>query len=117
MHEFSICQALVDAVIAEVEKAGSNPASLLKAGIAVGDLRQIVPEFMKQAYLILTKDTVIDGSELEIRHVPVSGTCGACNWTGEMPRDELLCKSCGSNHVEINNGTQLYLENLELEND
>lgn len=117
MHEFAICQSLVDAVVVEMEKAGSNPASLLKAGIVVGDLRQVVPEFIEQAYLILTKDTVIDGSKLVIRHVPVSGTCTVCQWTGEMPKDELLCQSCKSHQVEITGGTELYLENLELKED
>jgi len=117
MHEFSICQSLVDAVVVEMEKAGSSPASLLKAGIAVGALRQVVPEFIEQAYLILTKDTIAEGSQLVIRHVPVGGKCNVCRWAGEMPKDELLCQACRSNQVEITSGTELYLENLELKDD
>lgn len=117
MHEFSICQTLVDTVVDEINKIDSKPVRLLKTRVVVGELRQIVPEYLKQAYEILTKDTVADGSTIEIKAIPISGRCEDCGWQGEMPKIEFYCRSCGSNKAEIVGGRELYLESLEIVED
>lgn len=115
MHEFSICQSLVDAVVDEMRKIGPGPVRLLKTRVVVGDLRQVVPEFLEQAYKILTKDTIAENSALEIERLPVSGRCEDCGWCGEMPMGKFGCQACGSARAEIVGGRELYLDNLEIE--
>jgi len=115
MHEFSICQSLVEAVVAELDKVGPDPVRLLKTRVVVGGLRQVVPENLKQAYEILTKDTIAEGSALEVKPAPIIGRCEDCGWQGELPRCEFFCQACGSNKAEIVGGMELYLDNMEIE--
>ena len=117
MHELSIGQSLVEAVLAELAKLGPERARLLRVRVAIGRLRQVVPESLEQAYAVLAKDTAAEGSSLEIRSVPITARCEACGQQGEMPADSFLCPSCGSARAEILGGRELYLEHLEVETD
>ena len=117
MHEFSICENLVNIVVSETEKLGPGQVRLVSAMVVVGDLRQIVPDYLKQAYEILTKDTVAEGSALEISSAPVAFRCENCGWQGEISKHEFRCRACSSSRVEIVGGMELYLKNLEVETD
>jgi len=115
MHELSICQRIVDAVAAEMDKLPAGHGRLLKASVVVGGLRQIVPEYLSDAYAILAKDTVAEASSLEITTVPISGKCEECGWQGQMEKTNFACGSCGSARAEIVGGMELYLDSLEIE--
>ena len=117
MHELSICQLLVDALAAEIGKLDCASVRLVKACVAVGAMRQVVPEFLEQAYAAITKDTVAEGSILEIRPVPVVGRCRDCGWSAEVSRDDFSCRDCGSGRIEIVTGMELYLDSMEVETD
>ncbi|MFC1498946.1 hydrogenase maturation nickel metallochaperone HypA [Verrucomicrobiota bacterium] len=115
MHELSICQSLVDSIIAELDKIEPRPKSLVKARMIVGELRQIVPEYMHEAYSAISKGTIIEGSELEIKTVAISGKCKACGWKGDLQRALFRCKECESGDLDLSGGMELYLDNLEVE--
>ncbi|MBN1270153.1 MAG: hydrogenase maturation nickel metallochaperone HypA [Kiritimatiellae bacterium] len=115
MHEFSICESLVDAVLAEMRRIEPPPRRLVKSRVVVGGLRQIVPDYLREAYGILTKETPAEGSDLEIRSVPILGKCRACGWQGELQEAVFECPKCGSLDVEMVGGTELYLESMEVE--
>ena len=117
MHEFSICQEIVTSVLSEMEKVGA-PCRLVKTTILAGKLRQIVPEYLTFAYETLTKDTIAEGSALEVEVVPVVIECRECGWSGEVEGDYFYqCVECKSNKVEIKSGKELYLKSLEVEKD
>ena len=78
MHEFNVCQVVVDTAIAELKRR-TPPPKLIKATVMVGALRSVVPESLQFAYEVLTKDTIAEGSTLEILHTPGRGKCRACN--------------------------------------
>ena len=115
MHEFSMCQTIVSAVAAELAKMNPPPKRLVKVRVVVGRLRNVVPEFMQDAFKILSKDTPVAGAELEIRLAPVIGKCEKCSSQGEMPRGVFVCGKCGSAKAEIVCGRELYLDDLEVE--
>ncbi len=66
MHEFAICQSIVEAVIAESARLSPPAKRVLRADIVVGRLRALVPESLNFAYEILTKGTPAEGSTLRI---------------------------------------------------
>ena len=118
MHEFSICQALVDAITAEMDKVDApRPLRLVKARVVVGALRQIVPDILQTAYEVITRDTPAEGSTLEIVTVPVTVKCEKCGWTGEIEDILFQCGNCGHTGVEPARGMELYLDNMEIESD
>ena len=88
-----------------------------KTGIACGNLRQIVPEYLQTAYEALTKGTIAEGSLLEIREIPAAGRCSICGWQGELLNNVFDCPACAAPIADMYAGQELYLENIELEQD
>ncbi len=117
MHEFSICEGIVKAVLDEMSRHGAPPGSLRKARVVVGALRAIVPENLTFAYEVLTRDTAAAASRLEIVSVPINARCRACGWTGDIQSPLFLCGACNSGEIELVTGKELYLDNLEIETD
>lgn len=117
MHEFSICEGLVRAVRQEMKKHGAPAGSLRRARVVVGALHQIVPENLEFAYEVLVRDTEAAGSRIELRVVPITAKCGACGWTGTVTPPVFLCGACNSGDLELTTGKELYLDNLEIEQD
>lgn len=117
MHELSICQGIVDAVVSETAKLNPPAKRVIRVRIVVGKLRQLVPSYMQDAYLLLTKDTLAQGSALDIRVEPVTGLCPLCGWKGELSPSNCTCGACGSDRTEVSGGLELYLENIEVETD
>jgi hydrogenase nickel incorporation protein HypA/HybF len=83
--------------------------------VAVGRLRQIEPEHMHFAYETLVRGTRLEGSKLEMRTLPLTGTCRDCEWRGEIRELFFCCAACGSNRGEFEGGMELLLESLEIE--
>jgi hydrogenase nickel incorporation protein HypA/HybF len=115
MHEFSICQSLVDAVVAETRKSTPGVVKILKTRVVVGGLRQVVPDQLQLAYQCLTEGTLAEGSVLEVEIVPVAGRCKACNWSGTLTPPDFRCGACFSGEIALEKGRELYLASVEVE--
>lgn len=115
MHEFSICQALVAAVLAELGKVKNGRMRLKKARVAAGQYHRLVPASLKLAYKILTRDTPADGSSLLIKTVPIKLKCNQCGWKGTTRDICFVCRKCGGVDLELIEGKELCLESIEVE--
>ncbi|NOY75363.1 MAG: hydrogenase maturation nickel metallochaperone HypA [Kiritimatiellaeota bacterium] len=112
MHELSICASIVDSVLEELKNKKIAPNKLRKCGIVAGALRQIVPEFLKDAYKMTTNGTGLEDSEIVIEIAALTADCPDCGWSGELKELNYLCPACDS-VLKLNNGTELYLSDLE----
>jgi len=115
MHEFSICQSLVAAVLAELKKNPTRAKRLKKANVVAGQYHRLVPAGLKFAYEILAKNTPAEGSKLSIKTAPLKLKCNQCGWRGATRDIVFLCRKCKKADVEIIGGKELYLESIELE--
>jgi hydrogenase nickel incorporation protein HypA/HybF len=115
MHEFSICERIVEAVLGELSALRPAPKRLCKARVVVGRLHQIVPDYLTFAYELLTRDTAAEGSEMELIQAPVVGKCRSCGWCGDIELPIFRCGDCGALDVELVSGKELRLEQLEVE--
>lgn len=116
MHELSICEGLLKAVLSELGRQGPG-ARLVKVRIAVGGLRQVVPESLTFAYEALSESTPAAGSALEIVAIPVTARCRKCAWEGRIEQRLFNCGACRSPDVETLTGKELYLESMEIDRD
>ena len=117
MHEFSICERIVEAVLGELADLQRPSARLCNARVVVGGLHQIVPDYLSFAYDVLTRDTAAEGSALQIRVTPVVARCRTCDWEGEIDLPIFRCAACQSLNLDMLRGKELYLEHLEVEDD
>jgi len=115
MHEFSICQTLVAAVLKELGKLKNRKIRLNKARVSAGQYHRIVPASLKFAYKILTKDTPAEGSSLLIKSIPIKLKCKQCGWKGSTRAICFVCRKCGGVDLDIIGGKELYLESIEVE--
>jgi len=117
MHEFSICENIIRSAVSELGKVNPPAKKLTKVTVVVGAMHQIVPENLHFAFEVLTRDTLAAGAKLELKPVPITARCLDCGWEGEIRQPLFLCGSCNSGEIELLTGKELYLANLEIEQD
>jgi len=109
VHELSYAQALVENLLPIIEKNGAKKVS--KVVVEVGELLLINPEQLKFCYEALTKDTILEGSELEVVKVEPKLVCESCgkNYTGLMRFCE--CRDI----LNVERGDEFVLKKVVLE--
>jgi hydrogenase nickel incorporation protein HypA/HybF len=117
MHEFSICEGLVDAVLKEMEKLSPPPDRLVRVRVVMGRLHQIVPDYLAQAFEVLTRGTPAEGAAMEMETRPVVGRCRPCGWEGEIDPPFFRCGRCGALDLDMVKGKELFLDRMEVEYD
>jgi hydrogenase nickel incorporation protein HypA/HybF len=115
MHEFSLCEGIVESVAMELAKIEQKPIRLLATRIVVGELHQIVSDTLVFAYEVLTRDTHMAGSVLEITISPITCKCNECAWEGSIEQPLFRCGKCGAGNVEILKGKELFIDSLEVD--
>jgi hydrogenase nickel incorporation protein HypA/HybF len=110
MHELSMCEAIYEIVD---RTAAGRPVTVVH--LRVGQLRQVVPETLTYCWTVVSDQTELAGSQLEVDSVPVTLRCLDCDSTTTLA-DELLllCTQCDGAHVRVTAGEEFMLTSLEL---
>lgn len=110
MHELSLCQSIL--AIADRAREG-RPVSVVH--LQVGRFRQVVPETLVYCWSLVTEDTGLAGSRLEVDHVPLVLDCADCGRRTTIADALLLtCGSCGSGAITVVTGEELLVTSLDL---
>jgi hydrogenase nickel incorporation protein HypA/HybF len=109
MHELSLCQAIAESV---ERHADGRPVS--RVAVRIGYLRQVVPDALTFSWEVLTSGTSLDGSVLDIEHVPATIECELCHVTATLAMPILLCPACDSADVIVRTGEELMVVSLAL---
>ncbi len=123
MHEVSVVTSIVDAVLAELTKYKLEKVNSVV--IQVGKLTNLGDEQMKFAYEIVTRGTVLEGSELVIEPIPVEVRCRSCDYCGpakvltDPDYDShaipiLSCPECGG-EIDITHGMECLVKCMDIE--
>ena len=115
MHEFGICQRLVETILSELEKLGPPEKKLLKARVVIGKMLQVTPDTFTSAYELLVKGTRIEDSKIEVLLAPITGKCQKCGWQGKIEENRFQCETCGSGNIQLVDGKELYVDSLTVE--
>ena len=110
MHELAIAESVVQ--IASRHAAGRR---VTKVYLKVGHLRQVVPSALAFSFELVAQGTSVEGAELALEEVPVTGRCRGCGAENRLVGFPLQCAACGGFDLEILQGEELYVESLELE--
>lgn len=123
MHEVSVVTGIVDAVIAEL--SGYRLEKVNSVDVMIGDMTSLGEEQMRFAYEIVTRGTILEGSELVIEHVPVEVRCDSCGYEGptRMIDDPdydshaipvLSCPKCGGS-ITVVKGMECSVRSMDIE--
>ncbi len=123
MHEVSVVTSIVDAVINEL--SSYNVEKVNSVVVLVGEMTNLGEEQMQFAYGIVTRDTMLEGSELVIERVPVEARCRSCGYIGPVklltdPDYEthsipiLSCPECGG-EIDVIKGMECTVKCMDIE--
>jgi hydrogenase nickel incorporation protein HypA/HybF len=113
VHELSIVASIFDVLEEKAREHGA--ARVLRVVLKVGRMSGVVPDLLESAFDIYKKGTLAEGARLEIVAVPIRTRCLEC--AGEALREDadFSCAACGSRRIEIVEGRELVVEQIELE--
>ncbi len=115
MHELAIAESLLEIVNDTVKR--HHLIKVNKIRLKIGLLTSVVPEALEFSWQALTKNTVCEGSSLEMKMIPVRGRCRGCGkevFYKDADQFCFLCPDCGQ-EIEILEGRDLSIEEIEGE--
>jgi len=120
MHEFSVMTQIVDGVLAEARRRDAHKVEQVE--LEVGEFTMLGSEQLKFAYEVLSKDTLLQGSNLTIRTIKGKIKCDECSYEGSVQVAEdaphrsipiLECPKCHS-AAKIIEGRECIVRNIRM---
>lgn len=114
MHELGLTQSILDIAIEHANKNSAN--KLLKINVKAGKMVAVVDDSMQFFFKYLSSNTIADGAELVIEHLPIRVKCQECKEVGEVNEFEVsTCPKCGEFAIELVSGREFYVDSIEVE--
>ena len=110
MHELAICGSIAEIVC---RRAADRPVTAIY--LRIGQLRQVVPETLRDCWELVSADTQLDGAALEVEQVPASIVCKACGVTsvlGDLPL--FICPACDGVDLDVVSGEEFLITAIDL---
>ncbi|MBM2816592.1 MAG: hydrogenase nickel insertion protein HypA [Ignavibacteria bacterium] len=114
MHEVSIARNIIEIVNSYLP--ATNNVSVKSVKVKVGAFTSILPDALRFGYEVLTCGTNLQDSILDILEVSLKVKCNICGSISGGEPSFLYCHSCGSHDVEIIEGTELNVSEIEIFN-
>ncbi len=112
MHELSVCQALLDQVVAI---AAQHAALVSEVTVRIGPLSGVEPRLLAEAYPLATAGSVAAGSRLAIEVPQVRVRCRQCGAESPAQPNRLVCGACGAWQTDLVCGDELLLLRVTLD--
>jgi len=116
MHEMALTAPIVDIVVRQARICDAKHVRKVK--LKVGELRDIVEPMMKDCFRHFAQGTAAEGADLIVEHVPLRVRCTncGCEFGGRKTElRDLCCPSCREKHFELMTGSELYVEDIEID--
>ena len=112
MHELSIALSIVDMAQEEAER---RHVQVEAVHLELGALSGVVKEALLFSYGIACDGTLLEGSRLVVKDVPIEVFCPGCSGAKTLKSVQWFhCPDCGAATTEILHGKELAITALEL---
>jgi hydrogenase nickel incorporation protein HypA/HybF len=110
VHELSICGSIADIV---ARHAASRRVAAIH--VRIGQLRQIVLETLVYCWSLVSADTELDGSVLDVERVRARIACRDCGQSSEIGDFPVfVCSACNSVEVSVVAGEEFLITSMDL---
>ena len=113
MHEYSIVQSLIDSC--EENAKNNNATKVTKVVVKIGVMSGVEPELLQTAFDTFKEETICHNAQFIINIQKVKIHCNECQTTSELEKNEYCCPKCQSTQLDILDGEDMFLMQLELE--
>ncbi len=115
MHELPVIQSILNIVLEHAK--GNNVEKVLSIHLRIGELSDLVDEWMQHYFDYLSKNTIAEGAQLKIHWSPIIFQCDACQNTFQVRIKEVrkvICSACGREKVTLVSGREYYVDHIEV---
>jgi hydrogenase nickel incorporation protein HypA/HybF len=109
MHEFGLCQSIIEVV---ERRAAGRPVTEVR--LRIGALHRVQQEAMSQAFSLAAAGTVAQNAGVRVVTMPVRMRCEACHAKPEADEPMPACPNCGGTSLAITGGDELLLESIRF---
>ena len=113
MHELSLCQNLLHQVQEIARQQNATHIKLIQ--VKIGTLSGVAAESLEHAFPIASVGTIAEGAQLSIKIVPARVQCESCGAESDVETNKLNCATCGDENTRLISGSEMLLENIEIE--
>jgi hydrogenase nickel incorporation protein HypA/HybF len=117
MHEMAVVE---DVLKVSLKHAGMNNASkIVSIVLRVGEMRDVIDEWMQRFFDFLSRGTIAEGAKLRIMRTPVLFRC-ACGETFPVTMDKIRestkasCPSCNGKDTFFCSGREFEIIGIEV---
>ncbi|WP_028864776.1 hydrogenase maturation nickel metallochaperone HypA [Psychromonas aquimarina] len=114
MHELSIAESIIDMI--EDNALRHNFKKVTKITLEIGVLAGIEKSALFFCFDAAAQNTLAEGAELLIQDKPAKGICQNCFQQVITSSWYEPCRYCGQVGIEINEGEQMTIKSLQVEN-
>lgn len=113
VHELPFVENIL---MLSLQKADENGAKkVLSINLVIGKLSSIVDDSVEFYWQMLAKDTLCEGSKLNIKRIPAIINCLECGNHYEITDELMACPQCGSIRIKVIQGEEAYLDSIDIE--
>jgi len=115
MHELSVTESILNIVVKHA--LANNAEKVLVVHLKIGELTDLVDEYIQHYFDYLSKDTIAEGAKLNIERSPVIFECRDCkNRFPVSLKDsrKIACTNCESVNVALVSGREYFINNIEV---
>lgn len=113
MHELSVTQNLLD--LALQHGRSSNATRITDIYMVIGKFSSIVDDSVQFYWDFIAEGTIAEGAQLHFERIPARLRCLDCEIEYEPGDSDPGCPQCHGAHVKILNGTEFYLESINIQ--
>jgi len=114
MHELSIAYSVVEIATESAKAAGA--VRVKEVHVRLGALSGVVRGALEFCYEVACAGTLLEGSVLVVRELPVRIWCGVCGHEVELPSTQYFCcPVCDTASGDLRQGRELDVEAIEID--
>lgn len=113
MHEMSLCESVLD--IIEQQAKAQCFQRVTTVWLEIGALSGVEAEAMRFCFDVVMQNSLAHQAKLEIIEVPGLAWCMPCAENVIVRQLYEQCPNCGSHQLQIVNGEQMRIKELEVE--
>lgn len=109
MHELSLAQGILQAVLEEAQKAGGKRIKKIHAKVRES-IHHMEDYSLETCLEAIAKGTIAEGAEIGIELIPPTLRCKECDFTFLAQENTLVCPRCRSGKLEELDAEEINLE-------
>lgn len=110
MHELGLIYQMARTIDSVYDEQGLSEVS--KITLLVGEMTDVVPRFLTEAWQVAKDSTRYPNAELEIEIIKARAKCQACGFEGGAMEFELTCPKCQSPSIKIVSGREFEIKEI-----